>query len=170
MSFLRSYIKLDIKNFENNSDEVLGILAHELGHVAYKDTLVQNIETSILVLQLPIFIQIVHLSEFFMGSVGLIGFDIPVEVGIPLAEVFSHFFIQYLKPLFLLYSRYSEYRADRHAVKLGYGQELYDALAKKSEKCDIFATPLYKFMSCTHPPIIERLVHLKECLSKSHST
>lgn len=140
--------------------QILAVLAHEIGHYK-KRHIIFTIILSVAQTGLLLF-----LFSLAAGNPALSGaldiaepnFHISVLVfGIlysPLSMLVGLFF-NYL-------SRRFEYQADAFAGKLGYSQELADALIGLSEKNlgNLTPHPSYVFVHYSHPPLLERLKQL----------
>lgn len=141
-----------------SDDEIVAILAHELGHWKMKHTISQLIIAEI------------HLFIFFfsygymIGSKGMyqsFGFhdDQPVMVGLLLFSCIispiEHFVAFGQNSL----TRRFEYQADQFATKQGMGQLLKQGLCKisKDNKSNTDPDPWYSAYHHTHPSLLERL-------------
>ncbi|KAK9368126.1 peptidase family M48-domain-containing protein [Lipomyces kononenkoae] len=145
-----------IDKFE--SDEVVAVLAHELGHWALSHT------TKMLVIQQVHLFAIFVLFSVFINNASLyqsfgFGSHKPVMIGFIL-------FSDILEPLnsvlafaLSLLSRKHEYEADAFAVKLNYAKELSQALIKLHVQnlSTMDADWLYSSYHYSHPILPERL-------------
>lgn len=138
-------------------DQILAVLAHELGHATHKDTLkmlvVQIIMLGLyvfgigLVLQTPALFLAFGLQGVHFGF-AIILFSILIEpisilLGIPVN--------------FLL--RAAEYKADAFAVKMTSSDAMGDALKRlvKENFSNLNPHPLYVLLHYSHPPVDQRL-------------
>ncbi|MBI5218150.1 MAG: M48 family metallopeptidase [Bacteroidia bacterium] len=144
------------------TNEIVGVLAHEIGHYKKKHT-VTGIIISVLQTGLTLFI-----LSLFIGSpvlcnalgaekpsfhIGLIAFGILYS---PLS-MFIGLGLNYI-------SRKNEFTADRFAAENYYSEALQNALKKLSVKSlsNLNPHPLYVFFHYSHPPLLERLCALKK--------
>jgi STE24 endopeptidase len=142
-------------------DEVLSVLAHELGHAMHKDT-TKNVLQQIgllgiyaaiigMVLETP------ELTAVFGLTAGHFGFSlivfilllspISVFIAIPLGHM----------------SRQAEFKADRYSALLVGKSHMASALRKLAREnfANLTPHPLYVTIYYTHPPITERLAALE---------
>ena len=142
-------------------DEIVAILAHEIGHYKKKHIL-KSMVISVANTGLMFFLLSVCLSRqwlfdaFFMEQAsvyaGIIFFSLlysPLE-----------FFIQIFV---MIYSRKNEYEADEFAMAAtGDGQSLALALKKLSVSnlSNLTPHPFYVFLNYSHPPVLERVKRL----------
>lgn len=145
-------------------DEIVAVLAHEIGHYRKKHTLksmvVSILQTGITLYLLSLFIDSPALSQalgveepsFHVGLIafGLIFSPVSMVLGIGMN----------------IFSRKNEFEADRFARDQGYGQQLGSALKKLSVKhlSNLTPHPAYVFVHYSHPPLLERLEHLNRKL------
>ena len=142
---------------KHTEDELVAVLAHEVGHYKKKhifSSLVMSIiQIGILTFFLEICLNLPEISIALGGSVssfhlGLIGFSI----------IFSP--ISLLSSILMNYiSRKNEFEADAFAKETFNGKDLSLALKKLSvdSLSNIYPHPLYVFFHYSHPPLIQRL-------------
>ena len=147
---------------KHSEDELVAVLAHEVGHYKKKHILTSLI-LSILQLGLMCFLFELCLNEEnisrALGSdkvvfhLGLVGFGI---LYIPIGTIVG-IFMNFL-------SRKNEFEADAYAKKTFEGSSLELALKKLSvdNLTNLYPHPLYVFIHYSHPPLLKRL----EALSK----
>lgn len=139
------------------ADEIVGVLAHEIGHYKKKHTLtgviLSIIQTGAILFILSLFVGSPVLSEALDASVpsfhiGLIAFGILYS---PLSLV--------LGIGMNVMSRKNEYQADRYASEMFRPQPLVDALKKLSRKnlSNLTPHPVYVFFHYSHPPLYQRV-------------
>jgi heat shock protein HtpX len=149
--------------FSLPDEEVKGILAHELGHLACRHTEIQlligggNFIVTMFILMIKAVSAIIAAFSLYSGYRNRS--FIPVIVGLLLAGIiwlWTRFCM-----LFLMWSmRENEYVADAYAVELGYGYELakgLDAIGA-SKPQDSFLRALYS----THPNAHDRIGRLQQ--------
>ncbi|XP_013612014.1 PREDICTED: CAAX prenyl protease 1 homolog [Brassica oleracea var. oleracea] len=140
-----------------NEDEIVAVIAHELGHWKLNHTTYSFIAVQILtLLQFGGYTLVRNSTDLFRSFV----FDTqPVLIGL---IIFQHTVIplQHLVSFGLnLVSRAFEFQADAFAVKLGYAKDLRPALVKLQEEnlSAMNTDPLYSAYHYSHPPLVERL-------------
>ena len=147
---------------QSTDDEIIAVLAHELGHWAHNHTLgLQGVGLFLTYWQLAAFAAAIHWPPLY----STFGFsDRPTIVGLLL---FMQYAFQPLGPLlnFALsaLSRAAEFDADAFAVQQGKGQALQRALVRLG--LENKAAPhnhwLYSTYHHSHPPMPERLAALQ---------
>mmetsp|Transcript_11677 Transcript_11677/g.29530 ORF Transcript_11677/g.29530 Transcript_11677/m.29530 type:complete len:223 (+) Transcript_11677:102-770(+) len=141
-------------------DEILAILAHELGHWKCRHTpILFVLSMTVLLLQLSLY-------TFVSNSAGLFesfGFhdreDRPALIGLILFSFISGPSDVVIEFLSNILSRRFEFQADRFAVRQGLPQELASGLVKlhKENKSNPNIDFLYSTYHFSHPPLVERL-------------
>ena len=138
-------------------DEICAVFAHELGHGLNKDVLKQQIMNmgNLLLMGCVVWLAVrdpqIH-AAFGFETVNYGFAYILLSVGLGLVQ-----------PLYGLlmsaYSRFAEYRADRQAVKEGYGDALVTGLKKlaKENFADLAPSPLLVALEYSHPPLSARI-------------
>ena len=138
-----------------NSNELLAVLGHELGHFKNND-----IYKNIAMIGMVLFIGFYILGNFPTALFVELGArETPAVVEI-LFLLFLPLFIFIFMPLISLISRYNEYEADKYAVKIhGNSQDLISALKKLIDENKSFpmSHKLTIIFYYSHPPVIERL-------------
>ncbi len=140
-----------------DTDEIVGVLAHEIGHYKKKHTLtgliLSIIQTGAILFILSLFVGSPVLSEALDASVpsfhiGLIAFGILYS---PLSLI--------LGIGMNVMSRKNEYQADRYASEMFRPQPLVDGLKKLSRKnlSNLTPHPVYVFFHYSHPPLYQRV-------------
>ena len=143
-------------------NNILGVLAHEIGHYKKKhiisNMIISLITTAITLYILSIMVANPALSEALGASqpsfhMGLIAFGILYS---PVSAIFG------LANNWI--SRKNEYSADRFAAKHHSAEDLSDALKKLSVKnlSNLQPHPVYVFVNYSHPPLLKRLDELKK--------
>lgn len=149
-----------------NEDEVVAVIAHELGHWKLNHTMYNFIIIQIItILQFGGYTIVRNSKDLFLSF----GFDTqPVLIGL---IIFQHTVIplQHLVSFSLnLVSRAFEFQADAFAKKLGYAKELRAGLVILQEEnlSAMNTDPLYSAYHHSHPPLVERLAALDDSESK----
>lgn len=141
------------------TEEILGVLAHELGHWKLNHTLKNFIiSQAINFASFAFFGQLMYFQPMFSSF----GFPTTTPTLIGILIVFQYIFRPaYAVLTFILtaLSRHYEFQADAFADKLGYGSPLRSALVKlqKNNLSDMDPDPLYSLYHYSHPPLVERL-------------
>ncbi|KAI8904098.1 peptidase family M48-domain-containing protein [Gorgonomyces haynaldii] len=142
-------------------DEIIAILAHELGHWHYN-----HLWQRLLTLQIHTFCTfysfgLLFKHQKFYSDFGFSG--TPTIVGFMLFMYLYSPFEILVVILMNALSRKNEFEADQYAKKLGYGKLLQEALIKISTKNQGNFNPdwLYSVVNYSHPPLVERLKELK---------
>ena len=142
---------------KHTEDELVAVLAHEVGHFKKKHIfsglIMSIIQIGIMTFFFEICLRLPEISLALGGSeasfhLGLIGFSI----------IFSP--ISMLSGILMNYiSRKNEFEADAYAKETFNGEDLSLALKKLSvdSLSNIYPHPLYVFFHYSHPPLIERL-------------
>ena len=147
---------------ELNVNEIVSVLAHEIGHYRKKHTranLILSIaQTGLTLYILSLFIDNNLLSKALGVSqpsfhIGLIAFGLLYS---PISTVLG-IGMNYL-------SRKFEYQADRFAAAFGLTTGLAEALKKLSVKnlSNLTPHPAYVFVNYSHPPLLDRLSALEQ--------
>ena len=138
-------------------DEIVAVLAHEIGHYKKKHSLegliAGIIQTGIMLYLFSIFVKLPELSQALGGEtasfhMGLIAFAIlytPVSL---ILGIFSN-----------LISRKNEYQADAYASEHHSREALISGLKKLSRKSlsNLTPHPLYVFFHYSHPTLLQRI-------------
>lgn len=138
-------------------EEICAVFAHELGHGLHKDTLKNQLMSFALYLVMGVVIWLsvrltgLHEAFGFQGvnyGFALVLFSIGMDVVGPMLNI----------PMNAM-QRFAEYRADRQAVKDGYGKALISGLKGMCQKDFAHLAPskLNVIMEYSHPPLSERI-------------
>jgi STE24 endopeptidase len=145
-----------------SSDEIVAVLAHEIGHGKHMDTLrnllMALIQMGIILYFLQLFLSWEALSMSFGFETVNIGF------GLILFSVFlSPIDILLDVPLSAI-SRWAEYRADGYAKENGYKEAMITALKRLAQEnfANLTPHPLMVKMTYSHPPISQRIQALNK--------
>ena len=147
---------------EMDTEEIVAVLAHEIGH--YKKKHVQQglilslVQTGIVFFIFSLLINNPNLSRALGVEepnfhIGLIAFGILYS---PISFVLGIFMNRL--------SRKNEYQADEFAATKFSPNPLADALKKLTRKnlSNLTPHPLYVYFNYSHPPLLQRLNHLKK--------
>lgn len=142
---------------EMTTNEIVAVLAHEIGHYKHKHTLqgiiISLIQTGVILFLFSLFVDNQYLAlalgvEEPSFHIGLIAFGI----------LFSP--ISTITGLFMnILSRKNEYQADRFAAENFEGKYLASALKKLSVNnlSNLTPHPFNVFITYSHPPLLQRL-------------
>ncbi|AXT19511.1 M48 family peptidase [Flavobacteriaceae bacterium AU392] len=145
-----------------NDEEIVAVLAHEVGHYKRKH-IVFNLITSILLTGLTLFILSLFISNPLLSNalgveiasfhIGLIAFGLLYA---PISEItglmMNHF------------SRKFEYQADDYAKTTYKAEPLITSLKKlsKNSLSNLTPHPAYVFMHYSHPTLLQRIKNLRK--------
>ena len=144
-----------------NNDEIVAVLAHEVGHYKKKH-IIFNLTASVIITGITLFILslLINTPLFSLAlgvstpsfHMGLISFGILYS---PMSEL-TGMFMNYM-------SRKFEYQADNYAKKTYAGEPLISSLKKLSKNSLSNLTPhsLYVFIHHSHPTLTNRIKNLK---------
>ena len=143
---------------KHNEEEILSILAHELGHYKFGHVTLRIVESAALT-----FVAFAVLYWAFAGGLTQ-AFGLPDEPGLVLVIVLFAMgpVAHLLAPFTNFLSRRAEFQADGFAKSMLGGQPMISALTKLSRDNLATLTPdwLYALFYYSHPPIPERIAHL----------
>lgn len=142
---------------EMSNDEIVAVLAHEIGHYKhkhiYKSMLTGILQTGFTLFIFGLFAGSQTLSQALGVSepsfhIALIGFGIIYS---PLSS--------FMGVVSNIISRRGEYQADKFAKDYGYGEHLITALKKLSSHnmSNLTPHPYVVFLSYSHPPVYDRV-------------
>jgi len=144
-----------------NTEEIVAVLAHEIGHYKKKhiiySMIMSIISTGITFYILSLFLGNLSLAKALGGEIasfhlGLIGFSFLFA---PISELTGLFFNAI--------SRKNEYEADAYAAGFGLGNALISGLEKLSVKSlsNLNPHPLVVFWYYSHPTLLQRIRNIK---------
>ena len=145
-----------------STEEICAVFAHELGHGLHKDVLKQQILNLGNLLLMAV---VVWLAVRYPQLHTAFGF---AEVNYGFAYILLGFGLALVQPLTGLVinanSRRAEYRADRQAVKEGYGPAMVTALKKLAREnfAHLAPSPLYVVLEYSHPPLSRRIEEVEK--------
>lgn len=144
------------------TDEIVAVLAHEVGHYKKKH-IVFNLISSILITGLTLFILSLFIDSSLLSNalgvsipsfhIGLIAFGILYS---PISEI-TGLFMNFM-------SRKFEYQADNFAKETFASKPLITSLKKlsKNSLSNLTPHPAYVFMHYSHPTLLERVKNLEK--------
>ena len=147
-------------------DEICAVFSHELGHGLHKDVLKQQVMNfgNLLLMATVVWLSVqlpqVHEAFDFEGlnyGFAYILAGLGLELVQPLSGMAMH-----------AYSRFAEYRADRQAVREGYGEALIQGLKKLARENFSHLAPskINVVLEYSHPPLHQRIEALEKELKK----
>jgi STE24 endopeptidase len=144
------------------TDEIVAVLAHEIGHYKKKHSLTGMllgiVQTGIMLYLFSLFVAVPELSQALGGEtasfhIGLIAFTILYAPLSLLLGIFTNTF-----------SRKNEYQADAYAAEQYGAEPLISGLKKlsKNSLSNLTPHPLYVFFHYSHPPLLQRIRKMQE--------
>lgn len=155
---MRRIVLFDTLIKSHSHEEIIAVIAHEIGHNAKK-----HIQRSILLSSMVTFILFYLLSKaivwpLFYEALG--AYQPSIHVGLVLFALFSSIFMFPIAPLFTWLSRIHEYEADEFSIATTKNKEhLKTALIKltKENLGNLNPHPWYSAYHYSHPTTIERI-------------
>ena len=148
-----------------NPDEVEAVLAHELGHFAYRHILKRMVIGFGTALLLLLLLAWLSTQLWFYTGLGVIPQLGRPNDGLALVLFFLAMpvFTFWVAPLASLLSRHDEFQADRYAVTQCGAEPLVSALVKlyDDNAATLTPDPLHSAWHDSHPPAIVRIQHLR---------
>lgn len=143
-------------------EEIVAVLAHEIGHYKKKHTLMS------LFLSLANSLIMLYILGLFLGSDTL-----SQAFGVPAAKFHLNVLAfgllytpvsQTLGVLMNIFMRRNEYQADAYAASFGLGEALISALKKLSVKSlsNLMPHPAYVFVYYSHPTLLQRMEAIRK--------
>ena len=146
--------------------QILAVLAHELGHWKKHHVLFRMLTMQVLLVAGAYLAFRLAPSSALPSLVGLTEASFAARVVILMLAASALMFP--LTPLFAAWSRHDEREADRFAVDLhGHAHDLADALAKLGTEnlSNLHPHPIYAAFYYSHPPLVERIGTLRALAS-----
>ncbi|MGN1343168.1 MAG: M48 family metalloprotease, partial [Traorella sp.] len=161
---------------ENSENELLAVLAHEIGHLKHRKDRYDFLKYFILLILFSLFVWILPHIELFarFNEIMLTSFNLSYNNYYLSFLVISIFLEPILIPftaLFNLISRKHEYEADENTIKMGYGEDLIRTFKQLSsdELIDVNPNAFVEMMTYDHPGMYHRIHaiqnHLKDVLN-----
>ena len=165
---LKSIVLYDNLVNAMSTEEICAVFAHELGHGLNKDVLKQQIMNfgNLLLMAVTVWlcVRFPELHEAFGFKAGTVNYGFAMTllgVGMGLVQPLTGL-------LTSAYSRHAEYRADRQAVKEGYGPYLTAGLKKlaKENFAHLAPSPVLVVLEYSHPPLSQRIEAIEKALAQ----
>jgi len=144
-----------------DEDEIVAVLAHEVGHYKKKH-IIFNLITSILLTGLTLYILSLFISNPMLSNA--LGVEIPsFHIGLIAFGMLYSPISEITGLIMNLFSRKFEYEADDYAKNTFKAEPLITSLKKlsKNSLSNLTPHPAYVFMHYSHPTLLERIVNLK---------
>lgn len=151
----------------HDHQEVLSILAHEIGHWKKKHVLKQIISGELFALVILFAIYVLIGWPLLYRTFGFA--DAVPYVGIFLVFILLEPCLFFLTPILSLRARKYEREADHFACEMvGTGEHLARAMKKlaKDNLANLHPHPLYAWFYYSHPPLVQRIAELQKMASK----
>lgn len=148
-------------------DELSGVLAHEIGHYKKKHIVKGLILSSVLSLVGFYVAYLITTSNNIYNGFGFTGIspENSVYIGLFLVSIVAGPVMFFTKPIFSYISRKNEFEADKYSGDMTEKPEaLCNALIKLNieNMSNLYPSPLYVKFYYSHPPLLERIAHLKK--------
>jgi STE24 endopeptidase len=147
---------------DHSTEELVAVLAHEIGHYKKKHTLIGTV-VSILQTGLMLFILSRFLGSPYLS--GALGATVPsFHLSVLAFGILYTPFSVFIGLALNAFSRKHEFEADRFAATNYNGKNLSDALIRLSVNnlSNLRPHPAYVFFYYSHPPLLKRLKAIKE--------
>jgi STE24 endopeptidase len=146
----------------HTTDELVAVLAHEVGHFKLKH-IVWGYILSVLQITFTLFILSLMIFNDNL-SLALGGSQVAIHLNLVAFAILFSPIAGITGLLMNLYSRKNEFEADAFAKKNFNGRALMDALKKLSvdSLSNLYPHPIYVFFHYSHPPLLKRLEALRD--------
>lgn len=145
-----------------DEDEIVAVLAHEVGHYKKKH-IIFNLITSILLTGLTLYILSLFISNPMLSNA--LGVEIPsFHIGLIAFGMLYSPISEITGLIMNLFSRKFEYQADDYAKNTFKAEPLITSLKKlsKNSLSNLTPHPAYVFMHYSHPTLFQRVHNLKK--------
>lgn len=145
-----------------NEDEIVAVLAHEVGHYKRKH-IIFNLIASILLTGLTLYILSLLISNPLLSNA--LGVDIPsFHIGLIAFGLLYSPISEITGLIMNVMSRKFEYQADNYAKDTYAAEPLITSLKKlsKNSLSNLTPHPAYVFMHYSHPTLLQRIKNLKK--------
>ena len=145
-----------------NEEEIVAVLAHEVGHYKKKH-IIFNLFASILLTGLTLYILSLFISNPLLSQA--LGVEIPsFHIGLIAFGLLYSPISEITGLIMNVFSRKFEYQADDYAKNTYKGEPLITSLKKlsKNSLSNLTPHPAYVFMHYSHPTLLERIGNLRK--------
>ena len=154
---------------ENSQRELLGVLAHEVGHLKHKKNILNYSLYGIGILLFIGLVCLIPVGHVFVDFAAIIRSDFGLQQNAYYVYllVYSMFLtpVMYFIGLFKMYaSRVEEFEADQNAVKEGYGEDLITLFKEisKDELMDVNPSIWIERLTYDHPGMYRRICAIRK--------
>ena len=153
-----------------SEEELKGFIAHELGHIANGDTravLFMTVGNGIYSIFIIAIKKIINLLDILLYRIGWLWVIITI---IKLIFYIMLFYLGYIAQIIIaINSRRNEYRADKFAYEIGFGNDLVEALYLLQGMCISDQSKLVNQLMASHPHIAKRIGTLEAMIDKEYT-
>ena len=149
-----------------SDEEIMAVLAHEMGHIAYRHSVIQLLIGGANIFISGFLVLIRCICWIITGILTLLGLATRSVLGTVLMALFGSISAVLIWlwtkfcMIFLMWSmRQNEYVADEFAYKIGYGEMLAKVL--DNQLCQMPKCSLFKALYSTHPSSYDRIARLQ---------
>lgn len=150
--------------------EIEGLIAHETGHIINGDgqvSLLVSLASSVYIWGISLFIKVLQFLQTMLGDNSFFGSLVGFIKNV--IEIALNWFMTALVVSVSSTSRKEEYRADKIAFELGYGEELLSALYKLYDMEISDKKNLMEQLKATHPKTAFRIEALEKMLEEENT-
>ena len=151
-----------------SEDELKGLIAHEMGHIANGDTkavLLTTIGNGIFSIFIVLLQKIINILDTLFYGMGVIWVIISVIKLI--FYIFLFYFAYFAQFILAINSRRNEYRADEFAYDVGFGNDLVEALYILQGMCISDKAKFVNKLIASHPHIAKRIERIENMIDDS---
>lgn len=162
MGSFRKIVLFDTLINQLTDDELLAVLAHEMGHNVKKHIFWGSVVSAVFMLAGFYVLSLLRTAPFFYEAFGVAE---SAHAALILFVMISGPFMLPIEPLMNLWMRRNEYEADRFAVlSTGAPEPMQSALVKLAREnlSNLDPHPAYSFFHYTHPTLSERIKEIKK--------
>ncbi|MFH4964176.1 M48 family metallopeptidase [Gaetbulibacter sp. M235] len=145
-----------------DDDEIVAVLAHEVGHYKKKH-IIFNLFTSIMLTGIMLYVLSLFISNPILSNA--LGVETPsFHIGLIAFGLFYSPISEITGLIMNLFSRKFEYQADDYAKNTYKAEPLITSLKKlsKNSLSNLTPHPAYVFMHYSHPTLLERITNLRK--------
>jgi STE24 endopeptidase len=155
---MRRIVLFDTLVEKHSDDEIVGVIAHEMGHNVKKHIQKSLALSALIMLALFYLLSLCLKWPLFYSALG--AYEPNIAVGLVLFGIFSSVFMFPISPIFTKISRINEFEADAFSVLTTNNKEyLISALVKltKENLGNLMPHPWYSAYHYSHPTTLERV-------------